>query len=146
MYTMNTIKELAEKFDQTIEQHDIPAVLDAFSEDCEIEILGVHLFGKKGAEKWINWLYSTAPNIKFEPVVIISEGNVFYEEFYVIITLQNGKLIKSHQAETLIFENEKLKILRIFFNPLDFSELVRGGRIGKKMFDFLTKKSVSGLA
>ena len=142
---MNSVKELAEKFDKAIEQHDIPAVLDAFSEDCEIELLGILLKGKEGAKKWIEWLYSNVPDIKFEPVVIISEDNVFYEEFYAIATLPNGKIIKSHQAETLIYEGDKLKILRIFFNPLDFAEMARGGRFGKRIFSYLIKKSVSGL-
>ncbi len=142
---MIPVKELAEKFDEAIEQHNIPAVIEAFSDDCEIELLGIKLHGKEGAKKWINWLYSTIPNIKFEPVVIINEGNVFYEEFFVIVTLPNGKMVKSHQAETLIFEIDKLKTLRIFFNPLDFSDFARGGRLGKRLFDILIKKSVSGL-
>ena len=61
---MDSIKELAEKFDLAIEQHNIPAVLEAFSDDCVIEILGVTLEGKEGAKKWTNWL--SLPEIIFK--------------------------------------------------------------------------------
>jgi ketosteroid isomerase-like protein len=142
---MKPIKKIAEEFDIAIEKRDIREVLDFFSEDCEIELLGVKLYGKTGAKKWIEWLYSNAPKLQFEPVVIITEGNVFYEEFYVIVTLPNGKLVKSHQAETLLFENEKIKTLRIFFNPLDFSDVVTKGPISKGIVKYILKTAKKGL-
>ena len=119
--------------------------MSIFAEDCVIEILGVTLNGKKGAQKWLNWLYSKAPALQFEPVVIISEGNVFYEEFFVHTMLPNGIKVISHQAETLIFENDKLKTLRVFFNPLDFSDLVAKGPISNGIIKIIQKKATEGL-
>jgi hypothetical protein len=142
---MKSIKKIAEEFDIAIETREISSVLDFFSEDCEIELLGIKLYGKKGAKKWIEWLYSNAPKVNFEPVVIITEGNVFYEEFYANVTLPSEKIIKSHQAETLIFENGKLKTLRIFFNPLDFSDVVAKGPISRKIISYIKKKARKGL-
>lgn len=46
---MKSIKQIAEDFDLAIEQRNIPRILEFFLEDCEIELLGVHLNGKEGA-------------------------------------------------------------------------------------------------
>lgn len=83
--------------------------------------------------------------IRFEPVVVIAEGNIFYEEFYAIVTLKNGKEIRSHQAETLIYEEDKLKILRVFLNPLDFSDVVARDPFSKLIVNMIKKKAVKEL-
>lgn len=142
---MDSIKLIAKEFDKTIEQRNLQKVLDFFSKECEIELLGITLKGKEGAKLWITWLFENAPNLRFEPVVIISDGDVFYEEFYVNITLPNGKIIRSHQAETLVFENNLLKSLRIFFNPLDFSDIVAKDPLSKFVINYIKKKSRKGL-
>lgn len=139
------IKKISEDFDQAIVDRDIEKILSFFHDECEIELLDQKLKGKIGARQWIDWLYSKAPKIYFKPSVIICEGNIFYEEFYAIITLSNGKIIKSHQAETLIYEDGKLKILRIFFNPLDFADIVAKDPITKLIVKKIKKKSIEGL-
>jgi ketosteroid isomerase-like protein len=45
------IKAIAMKFDSVIEDRDIDAIVEAFAEDCEIELLGIMLSGKEGAHK-----------------------------------------------------------------------------------------------
>ncbi|MGA1822685.1 MAG: nuclear transport factor 2 family protein [Thermoplasmatota archaeon] len=47
------IGNAAEELDKAIEKRDVESFLDLFSDDCEIEILGMKLEGKKGARKWI---------------------------------------------------------------------------------------------
>ena len=42
---MNSIKKIAQEFDDALEQKNIQKALDIFDEDCEIEILGV-IYGK----------------------------------------------------------------------------------------------------
>jgi hypothetical protein len=41
----------AMKFDSVIEARDIDVIVEAFAEDCEIELLGIMLSGKEGAHK-----------------------------------------------------------------------------------------------
>lgn len=90
-------------------------------------------------------MFANAPDLKFELVVVISEENIFYEEFFVNVTLPSGKVVKSHQAETLMFEEGKLKTLRIFFNPLDFSDVVVKGPISKAVIRYILKTAQKGL-
>ena len=139
------IKQIAENFDDAIESRDIPKILAFFHENCEITILNETLQGKEGALKWQNWLFSKAPNIQFEPIVIIAEDSIFYEEFFVIITLKDGTKIKSRQAETLIFENRFLKSLRIFFDPLDFADIVVRDPFSRLIINYINKKARKGL-
>ncbi|MBD3349950.1 MAG: hypothetical protein GF364_00510 [Candidatus Lokiarchaeota archaeon] len=139
------VKQLSKEFDEALEKRDYREILGFFHEECEIEILNKVLRGKKGAEKWLDWLYENAPKIRFEPSVIISEENTFYEEFYAIVTLENGTEIRSHQAETLIYEDNKLKTLRVFLNPLDFSEIVAKDPFSNWILKTIKKKAVKGL-
>ncbi|MGA1822686.1 MAG: nuclear transport factor 2 family protein [Thermoplasmatota archaeon] len=69
-------------------------------------------------------MYSTLPEIRFEPVTIMIEGNTFFEEFVAVCKLKNGKTIRSRQAEVLIYEDYKVRSLRIYFDRLDFAEAV----------------------
>ncbi|UYP48218.1 hypothetical protein NEF87_004503 [Candidatus Lokiarchaeum ossiferum] len=139
------IKTIAENFDKALTERNIPSILKFFHENCEITTLNVPLKGKEGAQQWLKWLFEKTPQLDFEPVVIISEGNVFYEEFYAIVKLKNGQIIRSHQAETLIFEENKLKILKIFFNPLDFADIVAKDPISKRLIKIIQRKARKGL-
>ncbi len=135
------IEDISAKFDAVLEQRDIDAALSFFHPDCEIQILNQTLIGLDGARSWLHWLYQQAPKLHFKPIVIISEGNIFYEEFLVIVSLPNGKMIRSRQAETLIYENDKIKSLRIYFDPLDFAELVTKDPISKFIVKQIKKKA-----
>ena len=84
------IKEVAMELDNALEARDMKKLLDCFSDDCEIEVLGVKLAGKEGVEKWINWLFKHVEEMVLTPRVIMVEGNVFFEEFIVEATLHNG--------------------------------------------------------
>ena len=130
---VSRIREVAMDFDNAIEARDIGQMVDAFAEDCEIELMGITLKGKDGARKWSEWLCNSTPNIVFTPIIIMVEGNVFFEEFLVTGTLPNGTIVKSKQSEVLVYENYKIKSLRLYFDRLDFADLVAQGFFSKKV-------------
>ena len=139
------IKRIAMDFDNAIEVKDRKKMLDCFADDCEIELLGLKLTGKEGALKWIDWMFRHMAEIRFEPVVIMVEGNTFFEEFIVKGTLHNGVKVESKQAEVLIYEDFKIKKLKLYFDRLDFAESVVGGLFGKRIINIIKRKSLDGL-
>jgi ketosteroid isomerase-like protein len=139
------IRELAQEFDGAIEARDTDAVVSAFTDDCEIELLGITLRGKEGARKWASWLFNSVPDIKFEPVTILVDKDTFFEEFRVIGTLPNGKVVESKQAEVLVYKDYKVKSLRIYFDRLDFADLVVDGFFSKRIVGMLKSRSLEGL-
>jgi ketosteroid isomerase-like protein len=139
------IKEVAMQFDVAIENRDIELMVSAFADDCEIELLGVVLKGKDGVRKWLEWLFMHLVDVKLIPVIIMVEGDVFFEEFVVRGTLHDGTVIESKQAEVLIYENYKIKSLRLYFDRLDFIDAVVDGFISKRIVRTLIKRSLEGL-
>ncbi len=57
----------------------------------------------------------------------------------------DGEKACSKQAEVLVFENLKIKSLRIYFDRLDFSSSVAKDVISKTIVKQLVKKSLEGL-
>ena len=143
--TPDGIKKVASVFDNAICNKDIAQMISAFADDCEIELLGLILKGKEGVQKWIDWMFSHLVSIEIEPVVIMVERNVFFEEFLVRGTLHDGRAVTSKQAEVLIYENYKIKALRLYFDRLDFAEAVADGFISKRIVETLIKRTREGL-
>ena len=73
------------------------------------------------------------------------EGNTFFEEFIVKARLHNGTEIKSKQAEVLLYENYKIKSLRLYFDRLGFAEAVTRGPVSQALVRRLINKSLEGL-
>jgi ketosteroid isomerase-like protein len=140
------IREVAKKLDDALERKDIEFVVSCFSENCEIEVLGVHLRGKEGVRKWLTWLYKDVPTLEFEPVTIMVDKNVFFEEFIVHGTLQGGKAVQSKQAEVLLYDDDyKVKGLRLYFDRLDFADAVTRDFISKGIVRQIINLSLKGL-
>nr|KXH72602.1 MAG: hypothetical protein AM325_00800 [Candidatus Thorarchaeota archaeon SMTZ1-45] len=139
------IREVAMDLDDAIESRNIEQIVSFFADDCEIELMGVTLSGKDGARKWLEWLFETLVEIKLEPVIIMVDGNAFFEEFILIGTLPNGKTVKSKQSEVLIYENYKIKSLRLYFDRLDFADVVAEGIISRRIVKTLIARSLRGL-
>lgn len=131
--------------DYAIENRDVKSIMNHFDEDCEIELLGITLKGKQGVKKWLNWLFSNIAKIQIKPVIVMIEGDIYFEEFIVKARLKNGKQITSKQAEVLIYENYKVKSLRLYFDRLDFADAVAEGVLSKAIIHKLIKKSQEGL-
>ena len=139
------IRKAALALDNAIENKNIEGILSSFTEDCEIELLRQHLVGKEGVKKWIDWMYKNVRQIKFQPIIIMVKGNTLFEEFIVRARLHNGIEIKSKQSEVLVYEDDKVKSLRLYFDRLDFVESTIKGRINKAIINQVLKKSLDGL-
>jgi ketosteroid isomerase-like protein len=139
------IRKVAAAFDDALTNRNIEEITSAFADDCEIRLLGVKLTGKEGVKEWLNWLFKHLSSIEFVPVTIMVEGNVFFEEFIVRGTLPDGKALESKQAEVLIYEDYKIKSLRLYFDRLDFAEAVARGPISRRVVGVLIRRSLEGL-
>ena len=139
------IRKVALNLDNAIESGDKEAILFYFADDCQIEFLGVQLTGKQGVKRWLDWLYEHASNIAFTPVTIMVDGNTFFEEFDISVKTHDGTEIKSRQAEVLEYEDYKVKTLRLYFDRLDFADLVAKGFIDGKLVQRVIKASLKGL-
>lgn len=131
--------------DNAIESRDVDQIVSFFADDCEIELMGIKLSGKDGARRWLEWLFDTLVEIKFEPIIIMVERDTFFEEFILMGTLPNGKVVESKQSEVLVYEDYKIKSLRIYFDRLDFADVVAEGFISKKIVKMLISRSLKGL-
>ena len=145
VYSSEEIHNVAMSFDKALEKKDMQAIIETFADDCEIELLGVKLFGKAGAKKWFSWLYKHVSEMKLIPVTVMVEGDIFFEEYIVKAKFYDGEEASSSQAEVLVFENLKIKSLRMYFDRLDFSRSVAKNVISKTIVRQLVKKSLEGL-
>ena len=140
------IRQVAKELDDMLETKNIDQILPFFADDCEVELLGVKLNGKEGIRKWLNWQYAHVADYKLEPLNIIIEGNVFFEEFVVRAMLYNGKEAESKQTEVLIYNDDyKVRSLRLYFDRLDFAGAVAKDPVSKFLVRRLIKISLKGL-
>ena len=139
------IRKAAKDFDNAVESRNIDRILSSFTDDCEIEILGQTLDGKEGVQKWIDWLYKHLKQIKFQPITTLVDGNIFFEEFIIRARLPNMVGVKSKQAEVLVYENYKIKSLRLYFDRLDFADAIVKEPFSKVIANRIIKKSLAGL-
>ena len=139
------IRKVSADLDNAIEKKNIDLALSCFSDDCEIELLGIKLTGKEGARKCINWMYEHLVEVRFVPITIMVDGDTFFEEFILKGKLQDGTEIQSKQAEVLIYENCKVRSLRLYFDRLEFADSVAKGPISKALVKRFIKRSLKGL-
>jgi len=139
------IIKLAEDLDNDLEIKDINKLGSYFSENCEIEILGLKLRGKTHLKKWLNWFFNLFDTVKFEPIVIIVEKNIFFEEFIINVTFKQGKNLSVKIAEVLEYQNYKIKSLRLYLDRLEFADILTTGFLSKKLVKLIIKRSLKGL-
>jgi ketosteroid isomerase-like protein len=139
------IRKLSLDLDKALENKNVELALSSFSDDCEIELLGIKLTGKAGVRRWLQWMYRHLAEVRFTPITTIVEGNVFFEEFLLRGRFHDGTEVESTQAEVLIYEGDKLKVLRLYFDRLDFAGSVAKGRIARAFVRWAKKKSLLGL-
>lgn len=140
------IKKVAMDLDNALEKMIIDEIIPFFADDCVLEILNVKLTGKEGVRKWLLWLFKNVAEIKLIPVVIIVKDDIFFEEFVVQAKLHDGSKAISKQAEVLIYDDYKIKDLRLYFDRLDFANAVTKGPISKGIVQRIIKKSLKGLS
>ena len=145
MENKEKILKLAEDLDNDLETQDIQKLLPYFAEDCVIEIFGLSLTGLKGVERWLKWFFNMFEIIVFEPIVIIVENNVFFEEFWINVTFSNGEALRAKVAEVLVYKNNKITSLRLYLDRLQFAEASLKGILSKSLVRLIKNKSVKGL-
>ncbi len=139
------IRKLSLDLDKALENRNVELVVSSFSDDCEIELLGIKLSGKSGVKRWLQWMYRHLAEVRFTPITIMVEGNVFFEEFLLRGRFHDGTEVESRQTEVLIYEGDKLKVLRLYFDRLDFSDSVAKGPLARAFVRWAKKKSLIGL-
>jgi len=143
--TKEQILQVARDLDDVIETRNIERILPFFAQDCSIELLGLTLRGHEGAKKWLEWMFQHLTEISFEPIVIMVNDDVFFEEFIVQGKLQDGRTVQSKQAEVLVYENLLVKSLRLYFDRLDFAKAVSSSWINRKVIQKIIKESIKEL-
>ena len=139
------ILKTALNLDKAIETRNIEAVLSKFSVDCEIELLGIKLYGRDGVKKWMKWQFKHIAKIEFIPITRMVSGNIFFEEYIAKANLHGGEEILSNQAVVLEFKKKMIKSLRLYFDRLDFADAVAKDIISRTIVKELVKKSVEDL-
>ena len=141
----NKILQLAADLDNDLESQDVERVLNYFSEDCQIELLDITLEGISGVKRWLNWFLNMFETIRFEAINIIVKDDVFFEEFFIYVSLKNGKRMNAKMAEVLVYKNYKIRSLRLYFDRLVFAEAAIDSYIAKKLINLIKKRSSEGL-
>ena len=140
------IRKLSKALDDAIESKNIKELVSYFSNDCEVELLGIKLSGKEGLKKAIAWMFGYLDEIRFAPITIIVDGDVFFEEFFVKAKTRKGEEIETKQAEVLVYNEEyKVKSLRLYFDRLELAAAYVSNPLERFMVNQLIKTSLKGL-
>jgi len=139
------IIKLAEDLDNELELQIVDKMIPYFSEDCEIEIFGIKMKGKHELIKWLNWFFDMFDTIEFEPIVIMIENNIFFEEFIIHVSFKQDKKLSVKVAEVLEYDNYKIKSLRLYLDRLEFADIFTARSLSKKLVKLIKKRSLKGL-
>jgi ketosteroid isomerase-like protein len=138
------IRRVAKQLDDAIEAGEADAILSCFADDGEIELFGIRLKGKTAARKGIEWMYANLGEIHLEPVVIMVQGDVFFEEFVIRATRRTTRTeIKA--AEVLVYEDYRVKSLRLYLDRLQLAEATAKSLVERAIARRLDKTSLKGL-
>lgn len=139
------IIKLAEDLDNDLELQDVNKMITYFSENCEIEIFGLKMKGKTDLKKWLNWFFNLFDTIKFDPIIIMVDNNIFFEEFIIHVTFNKGEKLSVKVAEVLEYQNYKVKSLRLYLDRLEFSKVFATGFLSKKIVKIIKDRSLKDL-
>ena len=140
------IRKQAKALDDSIEKRDIAQIASYFSDNCEVELLGIKLLGKDGLLKAVNWMLNYLKEITLIPITIMVNRNTFFEEFTVRAKVRRGKEVRTKQSEVLVYdENYKVTSLRLYFDRLELADAYATNPVEKIMIKLITRASVKGL-
>jgi uncharacterized protein (TIGR02246 family) len=140
------IREVAMQLDDTLEAMDKEKVLDFFTDDCEVNFLGKTVRGKDGVLKWLDWMEAKGMTaMKLTPVNIQVIGDTFLEEFKANAVLEDGTEIEAEQCEVLIYEDYKVKSLRLYFDRLQYAPMIVKNFVERGIVRRLDKMTFEGL-
>ena len=139
------IRKYAKALDDAIERGDIEEVMSYFCDDCDVELLGVRLTGKDGLRKAFSWIYKYLNKMVLVPVTIMVDGGVFFEEFIVKAKAKGDKELQVRQSEVLVYDNYKVKSLRLYFDRLELADAFTSNVLEQMMVKQIVKASLKGL-
>jgi hypothetical protein len=140
------IRRNAKALDDAIEKRDIEGLVSYFTEQCEIELLGIKLLGHAGLRKAIAWMYQHLGEIKLVPITIMIDRDVFFEEFTVRAKVRGEREIEVKQAEVLVFGDDyRVKSLRLYFDRLELARAFSSNPLDRVMMRQVSRASLRGL-
>jgi ketosteroid isomerase-like protein len=139
------IRRVAKVLDDAVERKDIELILSCFQDDGEVEVSGLTFKGKEDIRKAIDWMYQTFGTIQFQPIVILVDENVFFEEF-VLCATPDGREFQIKAAEVLLYEDYKIAGLRLYFDRLEIARVLAKGFVERFVVDKLHQATLKGLA
>ncbi|MDP9077696.1 MAG: nuclear transport factor 2 family protein [Bacteroidota bacterium] len=107
--------------------NDVERVIELFADDAVIEIpyletIGIpsRNVGKEGVRGFINFVFSTMPDFKFENIIVHMEtpDQVFAEYSANSLVPATGKYYNQLFFGRLVAENGKIKLIREALNPV----------------------------
>jgi ketosteroid isomerase-like protein len=91
------------------------------------------------------WLYDRLGTIKFQPVTILVQGNTFFEEFVMKTQKQSGAEFQTAAAEVLVYEDYKVKSLRLYVDRVALAKALAKSFVEKWIVKKLDRISLRGL-
>jgi hypothetical protein len=139
------IRKLAKALDNAIEKRNIRELMSYFSEECEIKLPGVTLYGRGGLEKAIAWMFSYLKEIILVPVNIMIQDNVFFEEF-IVQAKPGGNDIELKMSEVLEYDaGYKVKSIRLYFDRLELARAIPANFLDRMLINRVDRASLKGL-
>lgn len=139
------IRKLAQALDDSIESQNVEEIASYFSENCEIELPGITLYGKDGLRKAVAWMYRYFHGITLVPIIIMVNENTFFEEFILRAKNKKGKEVQVKMTEVLVYDDTyKVRSLRLYFDRLELAGFT-SSPIEKMIINKLNKASLKGL-
>jgi ketosteroid isomerase-like protein len=142
--SLDQIRRLAKDLDDAVVQGDIEMIVSFFTDDCEVELPGVKLVGKDGVRRALGWLYNELGSIRFEPITIMVDGDTFFEEFVMKAT--RGREFEMQATEVLVYDQDKVSKLRIYFDRLAVAGFLARGFVEKWIVKKVERAALRGLA
>jgi ketosteroid isomerase-like protein len=142
--TAEEIRRVAQLLDDAVESQDIESILSCFSDTGEVDVFGLTFKGSKEIRHIITWMYQRFGKIKFQPIIITVEGNIFFEEFTMSARF-DGKEIEVSAAEVLVFENYKIIRLKLFLDRLEIAQVVSKGLVERLFTNWINREVMKGV-
>lgn len=118
----NLIIKLAMNFGNDLESENLEKIPLYFSEDCQIELLGKTLKGRKGVSEWLDWLFENVIELRLIIINVIVKDNILFEESALNVVTADGIKLQARQAQVMEFDQcNKIKNLRLYFDGIDFA-------------------------
>jgi len=139
------IREIADRLDRAVERRDLNAVVEFFSDNCEVTFFGIKLFGKEALRRAFQSVYERLEDVRFEPITIMNDDSTLFEEFRMHATSPNGESVSIEVAEVLNFSGEKVTGMRLYIDRLQLAGVIAEGILERKLLEAIERKSREGL-